>query len=314
MTKYAFFEGKIVPIEEAKVSVMTHALHYGTACFGGIRAYWNDEAEQLYVFRLTDHIERFLSSTKLLLMNLPYSPEHLRGVVLELLRCEGFKFNSYVRPLAYKADLKIGVLLHGMTDEVTIFATPFGRYVANEEGASVRVSSWRRIDDNAIPARGKIAGAYVNSGFVKSEALMDGYDEAIVLDQHGHVSEGSAENIFMVRNGQLSRRRYRPTSWKASPAARSWSWPQPSWASKHWSERSTAPSCTSVKSCSFAAPASRWQPSRRSIIGPWAPAAWARSPRLSATSTSTSCAARCRSIITGTRRCIRASGGWSDER
>ena len=203
MTKYAFFEGKIVPIEEAKVSVMTHALHYGTACFGGIRAYWNDEAEQLYVFRLTDHIERFLSSTKLLLMNLPYSPEHLRGVVLELLRCESFRFDCYVRPLAYKADLKIGVLLHGMTDEVTIFATPFGRYVANEEGASVRVSSWRRIDDNAIPARGKIAGAYVNSGFVKSEALMDGYDEAIVLDQHGHVSEGSAENIFMVRNGQL---------------------------------------------------------------------------------------------------------------
>lgn len=202
-SKYAFFEGEIVPIERAQISVMTHALHYGTACFGGIRAYWNDDAQQLYVFRLDDHLQRFLSSCRLLMMTLPYSAEQLRNVVLELLRCEGFRGDAYVRPLAYKADLKIGVLLHGMTDEVTIFATPFGRYVEKEEGASVCVSSWRRINDNSIPARGKIAGAYVNSAFVKSEALLDGYDEAIVLDQHGHVSEGSAENIFMVRNGQL---------------------------------------------------------------------------------------------------------------
>lgn len=202
-TNYAFFQGQIVPIEQAKVSVMTHALHYGTACFGGIRAYWNEQAEQLYVFRLEDHIKRFISSASLLLMKLPYSPEHLRDVVVELLRREGQRSDMYVRPLAYKADHKIGVLLHGLTDEVTIFATPFGRYVANEEGASVCISSWRRVDDNAIPARGKIAGAYVNSSLVKSEALLDGYDEAIVLDQHGHVGEGSAANLFMVRNGQL---------------------------------------------------------------------------------------------------------------
>lgn len=202
-TNYAFFEGRIVPIEQAKVSVMTHALHYGTACFGGIRAYWNEQDEQLYVFRLEDHIKRFISSASLLLMKLPYSPEQLRDVVVELLRCEGQRNDMYVRPLAYKADRKIGVLLHGMTDEVTIFATPFGRYVANEEGASVRISSWRRVDDNAIPARGKIAGAYVNSSLVKSEALMDGYDEAIVLDEHGHASEGSAANIFMARDGRL---------------------------------------------------------------------------------------------------------------
>lgn len=202
-TNYAFFQGQIVPIEQAKVSVMTHALHYGTACFGGIRAYWNEQQEQLYIFRLEDHIKRFLSSAGLLLMNLPYSAQQLRDAVVELLRLEGQHSDMYVRPLAYKADHKIGVLLHGMTDEVTIFATPFGRYVANEEGASVCVSSWRRVDDNAIPARGKIAGAYVNSSLVKSEALLDGYDEAIVLDEHGHVSEGSAANIFMVREGQL---------------------------------------------------------------------------------------------------------------
>jgi branched-chain amino acid aminotransferase len=202
-TKYAFFQGQIVPIEQAKISVMTHALHYGTACFGGIRAYWNEPAQQLYVFRLEDHIKRFLSSASLLLMKLPYSPQQLADVIVELLRCEDQRTDMYVRPLAYKADLRIGVLLHGLTDEATIFATPFGRYVDKEEGAAVRVSSWRRINDNSIPARGKIAGAYVNSALVKTEALMDGYDEGIVLDQHGHVSEGSAENIFMVRNGEL---------------------------------------------------------------------------------------------------------------
>ncbi|MER2599010.1 MAG: branched-chain amino acid transaminase [Caldilineales bacterium] len=202
-TKYAFFEGEIVAIGDAKISVMTHALHYGTACFGGIRAYWNEDAQQLYVFRLEDHIKRFLASTRLLMMDVRHTPEHLRDVVLELLRLENFRTDTYIRPLAYKADLRIGVMLHGMKDEVTIFSTPFGRYVDKEEGASVCVSSWRRVDDNAIPARGKIAGAYVNSAFIKSEAILDGYDEAIVLDQNGHVGEGSAENLFMVRNGRL---------------------------------------------------------------------------------------------------------------
>lgn len=202
-TKYAFFEGQFVPIEQAQVNVMTHALHYGTACFGGIRAYWNEDDAQLYVFRLADHAARFLQSCRLLMMDLPYSVEDLSRIVIDLLRMEGFRTDTYVRPLGYKADLKIGVMLHGLTDRVTIFSLPFGRYVDKEEGASACVSSWRRIDDNEIPARGKIAGAYVNSAFVKSEALLDGYDEGIVLDQSGHVSEGSAENIFMVRNGQL---------------------------------------------------------------------------------------------------------------
>ncbi|MEA3337861.1 MAG: branched-chain amino acid transaminase [Chloroflexota bacterium] len=202
-TKYAFFEGRIVPFEQAKVSVMTHALNYGTACFAGIRAYWNEQEKQLFLFRLNDHVERFLTSCRLLMMDVPYSAEHLAGVVVELLQKEGFRSDIYIRPLGYKADLKIGVLLHDMVDEVTIYALPFGRYVENEEGAAVCVSSWRRVDDNAMPARGKISGAYVNSAFVKSEALLNGFDEAIVLSQDGHVSEGSAENLFMVRNGCL---------------------------------------------------------------------------------------------------------------
>lgn len=202
-TKFAFFEGRIVPIEDAKVSVMTHALHYGTACFGGIRGYWNEEEQQLYVFRLLDHTTRFLQSCRLLMMNLPYSPQDLADIIIQLLRQEGFRSDTYVRPLGYKSALKIGVMLHGIADQVTIFALPFGRYVENEEGATVCTSSWRRVDDNAIPARGKLAGAYVNSALVKSEALLNGFDEAIVLDHNGHVSEGSAENLFMVRNGRL---------------------------------------------------------------------------------------------------------------
>ena len=198
---YAFFEGKIVPIEEAKVSVVTHALHYGTGCFGGFRAYWNDDDEQLYVFRLTDHIQRFLSSTKLLLMNLPYSPEHLRGIVLELLRCEGFRSDTYVAAglQSRSEDRRLAARYERRTHDLR---HPFGRYIDNEEGTS-GVLIWRRIDDNAIPARGKIAGAYVNFRLSSSpRQLTDGYDEALVLDQHGHVAEAAAENIFIVRDGE----------------------------------------------------------------------------------------------------------------
>jgi branched-chain amino acid aminotransferase len=201
VTKYAFFQGQIVPIEQAKVSVMTHALHYGTACFGGIRGYWNADAEQLFVFRILDHYRRFLNSAKLLMMALPYTEDELAKVTLDLLRQEGWREDVYIRPLGYKADEKIGVRLHDMNDTVTIFSVPFGRYIEKEEGAHVTFSSWRRVDDNAIPARGKISGAYVNSAFAKSEALLNGFDEALVLNADGHLAEGSAENVFVVRNG-----------------------------------------------------------------------------------------------------------------
>ena len=200
---YAFFNGKIVPIEDAKISVRTHALNYGTGCFEGIRGYWNEDDAQLYVFQLKEHFERFLDSCKLLFIELPHTAEELSAITLDLLRAEGFKSDTYIRPLAYKADETIGVKLHGLTDAVTIFATPFGRYVDAEEGARVQVSSWRRISDNAMPARGKITGAYVNSAFSKTDALLNGFDEAIVLNQDGHVSEGSAENIFVVRDGTV---------------------------------------------------------------------------------------------------------------
>ena len=201
VTKYAFFQGEIVPIEQAKVSVMTHAFNYGTACFSGIRGYWNDEQRQLFVFRIVDHFERFLNSTKLLRMTLPYSVNELVEITLDLLRQEEWREDVYVRPLAYKADEKVGVRLHGLTDAMTIFSLPFGRYIEREEGAHVTFSSWRRVDDNAIPPRGKITGAYVNSALAKTDAALSGFDEALVLNANGHLSEGSAENVFIVRQG-----------------------------------------------------------------------------------------------------------------
>jgi branched-chain amino acid aminotransferase len=201
--KYAFFEGKIVPLEEAKVSIMTHAFNYGTGCFEGIRGYWNATEEQLYVLKLREHYERFLQSCKIILISLPYSVDQLCDVTLELLRKEGFREDTYVRPLAYKADTIVGVRLHDLKDQFALFATPFGKYIDKDEGAKVGVSSWRRINDNSVPARAKITGAYINSALIKTDAALNGFDEAIVLTQEGHVSEGSAENLFIFRDGCL---------------------------------------------------------------------------------------------------------------
>lgn len=203
LPKYAFFEGEIVPYGEAKIGIMTHALNYGTGVFGGMRAYWNQEQEQLYAFRPLDHFRRLLRSAKLMCSEIPYGVEELRDVALDLLREEGYREDCYLRPLIYKADEIIGVKLHDLTDELAMFAVPFTRYVERDEGAHVTFSSWRRIDDNMIPARGKITGAYVNSALIKTDAVRAGFDEALVLTQQGHVSEGSAENIFLLRNGEL---------------------------------------------------------------------------------------------------------------
>jgi branched-chain amino acid aminotransferase len=199
----AYFRGNIVPYADAKVGVLTHALNYGTAVFGGIRGYWNEDKEQLYIFRPADHFHRLLNSARMMNMDLGYTIEDLVQITIDLLRMDNYRRDVYIRPLAYKADEIIGVKLHDLIDEISIVAIPFDRYVANDTDAHVTFSSWRRIDDNAIPARGKISGAYANSAFIKSDALRAGFDEALVLTNDGHVSEGSAMNIFMVRDGIL---------------------------------------------------------------------------------------------------------------
>ena len=203
LPKYAYFRGRVVPYSEAKVGVMTHAFNYGTGCFGGMRGYWNSDEEQLFLFRPHDHFHRLLNSARLLCMDLGLTSEEMLDISLEVLRAEGYREDCYVRPLAYKADEIIGVRLNDLEDEFTLFAIPFTRYVENDEGAHVTFSSWRRTDDNSIPARGKLTGSYVNSAFIKTDALRQGFDEALVLTREGHVSEGSAENVFIVRDQVL---------------------------------------------------------------------------------------------------------------
>jgi branched-chain amino acid aminotransferase len=203
LPKYAYFQGQIVPYSEAKVGVLTHALNYGTAAFGGIRSYWNDAEQQLFIFRPLDHYRRLLNSAKLLHMTFSHTPESLTQLTIELLQMEAYRRDIYIRPLVYKADEVIGVKLHGLRDELTIAAIPFDNYMRDDTDVQVTISNWRRVDDNAIPARGKISGAYANSALAKTDAQLSGFDEALVLTQEGHLSEGSAMNVFIVRDGVL---------------------------------------------------------------------------------------------------------------
>jgi len=201
LPNFAFFKGRVIPYNDARIGVLTHALNYGTSVFGGVRGYWNAEEQQLFLFRAQDHYTRFLESGKLLLMELPYSADEIVQFTINLLKAEDYHTDCYIRPICYYGDEVIGVRLHDLHPELTIVAIPFGSYVQNEEGIHVTISSWKRIDDNMIPARGKIAGAYVNSAFIKTDAQRAGFDEALVLNQDGHISEGSAENFFLVRRG-----------------------------------------------------------------------------------------------------------------
>jgi branched-chain amino acid aminotransferase len=203
LPKFAFFQDKIVPYSEAKVGLLTHGLNYGTGIFGGVRGYWNADEKQLFIFRPIDHFQRFLESTRLLRMEFSYTREDLVKKLLELIHKEDLHEDIYIRPLAFYTDEIIGVRLHNVTPMLTLSVLPFGRYLEKEEGAHVMFSSWRRIDDNVIPARGKITGAYVNSALAKSDANLAGFDEAILLNQDGHISEGSAENVFILRKGKI---------------------------------------------------------------------------------------------------------------
>ncbi len=200
---YAYFEGKFVPIEDAKVNIMTHAFLYGTAVFEGIRAYWNDKQEEMYIFRLREHIERLFDSMKILDLSLKYSIDELCKLAVELVKRNAPRTDTYIRPSAYKAAQRIGPGLHDNPSEFCMFTVPFGDYFHGAPGLKVQISSWRRVEDNAIPARGKIVGAYANTALAKTDAVRAGFDDCIVLSENGHVSEGSAMNLFMVRQGKL---------------------------------------------------------------------------------------------------------------
>ena len=199
---WVFHDGAFVPFADATVSVATHSLNYGTGIFEGIRAYWNPEQEQLYVFRLRDHFVRMAASCRILRMALPGDPDALAEITVELLRRNAPRRDTYVRPLAYKAARSIRVALSGLRAGFSMFCFPLGDYVPTT-GLAARTSSWHRVSDNAIPARGKITGAYVNTALAVEDAHEAGAEEAIFLTRDGHVSEGGSANLFMVRRGVL---------------------------------------------------------------------------------------------------------------
>jgi len=201
--RYAYFQKQIVPLEEAKIGIMTHAFNYGTACFEGIRGNWNKDQGQLYLFRVREHYQRLAKSCKILGIGLPYTEDELYDLTLRVVEQCGFEEDIYIRPLAYKSSEILGVRIHNLDDDFLIFVTPFGPYLDIEKGARCCTSTWRRVDDNGIPARAKVTGIYVNSALAKTEAELNGFDEAIVLTHDGHVSEGSGENIFMIADGRL---------------------------------------------------------------------------------------------------------------
>jgi branched-chain amino acid aminotransferase len=204
LPRMAFFKNRIVPYAKAQLGLLTHALNYGTGVFAGIRGYWNKDEGKLFVFRLFDHVRRLHESARLLRMNLALSEDATARAVLNLVKAEGLKEDCYIRPIAFYCDEVIGVRLHGLTPALGIVALPFGRYIDKADGAHCTVSSWRRPEDNVIPARGKITGSYANSAFAKSDAELAGFDEALLLNHDGYVSEGSGENIFLVRRGVVA--------------------------------------------------------------------------------------------------------------
>ena len=199
-----FFRGKTVPLSEARVSVMTHALHYGTAVFEGVRGNWNQAQGKMFVFRMREHYERFIRGCRIMMLDIPYGVDDLCRITVELLQSCGYREDIYVRPLAYKSAERVANLrLQELDSDFTLMAVPFGSYIETEGAIKCCTSSWRRMDDTIIPPRVKISGHYVNSILAKTEAVLAGFDEAIMLTQDGNVSEGSGENLFMVSDGVL---------------------------------------------------------------------------------------------------------------
>lgn len=199
----AFFKGKVVPISQAHVSVMTHALHYGTGVFEGIRGNWNQEKETLYIFRLREHYQRMLEGCRILMLDVPYSVDELCDITVDLVERNGHREDIYVRPLAYKsAEVVANLKLQELASDFTLITVPFGNYLGTDV-LRCCTSSWRRTADSMMPSRIKSCGNYVNSILAKTEATLAGFDEAIILNQEGHVSEGSGENLFIVSAGQL---------------------------------------------------------------------------------------------------------------
>lgn len=199
---FAFFEGEIVPLELARVNIMTNALQYGNAIFGGIRGYVSPDRKKLNIFRLEDHYKRFLDSLKIINKSIPYDESQLKEITLELARKNGPKSDTYFRPFAYAADLLLLPDLSKVNFRFALYMQPLEHLMSNA-GLKVTISSWMRTNDNMIPSRAKLSGGYINSSLAKAEAVRLGYDDALLLGSDGHIAEGTGANFFMVRGGKL---------------------------------------------------------------------------------------------------------------
>lgn len=196
----AYFEGKIVDFVDAKISVATHALHYGTGAFGGLRATYDKKSDQIILFRLDDHCDRLSSSAKLLGYDL--SAKTIKSKIIEFVKANPKKSDYYIRPLVYVSDLGIAPRLHNVKYDFLIYGLSMGDYL-DRSGISLCFSSWTRGEDRSLPLRGKIAGTYVTSALSKTEAHERGFDESILLNSQGKIAEASAMNLFVVRSGKL---------------------------------------------------------------------------------------------------------------
>lgn len=195
--------GEIVAWDKATVHVFTHALHYGTGVFEGIRAY--KAGDDVLIFRLDDHIRRMFDSAKIYGYNMPYDKEAIRDAVLELIRKNRFHSSLYIRPIAFKGLGALSLDARATPTSVSIIVLPFEKYFdTRKTGVDVCVSTWRRLGDPAVPAMAKACGHYINSVLARTEAAEAGFDEALFLDDDGYVCEGTGENIFIVRDGRIS--------------------------------------------------------------------------------------------------------------
>jgi branched-chain amino acid aminotransferase len=200
---YVYFRGQIRPNAEAVVSIRNHSLLYGTSIFEGIRGYWIEEQNAIAIFRAKEHFERLLANANIFHMHIEETLEDCLNLVAELIRQNAHKGDTYIRPTLFKDGLSIGPCLDKDPTSLSIFTQPLGDYIPTNKGLHVTVSNWRRNGDNAIPPRAKAGGAYMNTALAVTDARRAGFDDAIVLTEQGKVSEGSAMNLFMVRNGQL---------------------------------------------------------------------------------------------------------------
>ena len=205
MAGVAFLNGEYVPLENAKVGIMTHALHYGTAAFEGIRGNWNPDDGKTYMFKLREHYERMLRGCKMLWIEVPYTIDELCQITVEVVERSGHQQDLYIRPVAFKAQEMVANLnLRSLSDGFFCLAVPFGAYIDSDGAINCCVASYRRIDDTMVPPRFKLSGLYLNSILAKTDAIAAGFDEAIMLNMDGHVCEGTGENIFIVHGDVIA--------------------------------------------------------------------------------------------------------------